>query len=105
MLDFLKPLFITLIGLALLIYGSVHAVIHNPGLAGLAALWASLPAVSASLVFAVGLLAATGGLILLVGGFRGLHHRYRQINHAFGSGRRHPGYHDEGEWGGAYHYR
>ena len=104
MLQFLKPLFVTLVGLALTIYGAVHAVAHNPGLSGFAALWASIPALSATLVFAIGLLALTGGLILLVGGFRGLAQRYRQIRRAFGPARRPAGYGNDDEWTGAYPY-
>ena len=97
MLHFMKPLFVSLIGLALLIYGTIHAFLHNPGLGGFAALWASLPAVSSILVFGLGILAALGGLILLVGGFRGLYRRYLQIRHAFGPRQRHMGYADDGD--------
>ena len=90
MIQFLRPLLSTLVGLALLGYGLLHVVTHYPGATVFTALWASLPA----LVFMLGVTALIAGLVLLVLGIKGIRQRYREIDRAYSGRRRYSSYGD-----------
>ena len=70
-----------LLGLALAIYGIVHICLHYPGSAPFAALAGNLLALSAVLLFALGLLAIVAGVGVAVTSSRRLSRQWRQLKH------------------------
>ena len=69
------------LGLALAIYGIVHICLHYPGSAPFSALASNLPALSAVLLFVLGLLAITAGVAVTVASSRRLSRQWRQLKY------------------------
>lgn len=89
------------IGVAMAIYGIVHAVTQFPGPAAFTSLADTMPAVIAVLLFLLGLLAFVAGVVVVVLGVRNLRRRWHRFNQiARHAGQQSP-YDDDG-WGPAY---
>ena len=108
MLHLLQPIASVLIGVAMAAYGLIHAVTRFPESTAFASLLANLPAVTAVVVFLVGVVAVFVGVYLVVTGTRRFRVRWLHFNqfaqHTFdrpGSTPA-PGYDDEREWDHAY---
>lgn len=84
MLQFLQPLGAAAIGVALFVYGLIHSLLHRPPGAAFQAAAHALPAVSAVMLFVLGLAAIAAGLVLLIIGARGIRRRTREIRQVFG---------------------
>ena len=80
MLHLIQPILSLLIGLAMTLYGIVHAVTRFPGPDAFASLVANLPAVTSVLMFVLGLLAFVAGIVLLIVGIRNLRRRWHRFN-------------------------
>ena len=97
----IQPVTTLLIGIAMTIYGIVHAITQFPDPHAFSNLVAHLPALMSVLMFALGLIAFAAGIVLVVLGVRNMRRRWRR----FGQIARHvesqPGYDDDG-WGPAY---
>ena len=97
-----QPLTTLLIGIAMTIYGVVHAITKFPDPVAFSNLMANLPAFSSVLLFVLGLLAFAAGIVLFVVGVRNMRRRWRR----FGQIARHvesqPQYQDDEGWGQAY---
>ncbi len=100
MSQLLQPILSLLVGVALTIYGIVHAVTQFPDPSAFANLVANLPAFSSVLMFILGLIAFAVGIVLVVIGIRNMRRRWRR----FGQIARHveaQPQHDEDGWGPA----
>jgi hypothetical protein len=89
MMTFLQPAGTVFIGLAMLIYGSVQALLHRPSANSFQVAAQAMPDAVAVLVFAFGVAAIVVGVVLLVSGIRGVRGRTREISRTYGH-RNHP---------------
>ena len=88
MLRFIQPGVVTLIGVALVVYGCVHIANQFPQTEVFYAAWQSLPHVWTILIFLLGLVAVIVGIALAVTGVRGVSRRLTEISQVFGGHRR-----------------
>mgnify|MGYP006275913181 FL=1 len=75
-----QPTLSLLIGLAMAVYGLIHAATHLPAGDDLRTLWASMPAAGAFGLFLLGVIAVVCGVALLVAGGQTLRRRVRQVD-------------------------
>ena len=80
MLDLLKPLASLCIGLAMAGYGLVHAVVKFPGSDTFTTLAKNMPAMTAVLMFVLGLVACVAGVVLTLLGGRNMRRRWQRFN-------------------------
>ncbi len=100
MSQLLQAFLSVLIGVAMAIYGIVHAVTQFPSPVAFASLADNMPAVIAVLLFLLGLVAFIAGIVITILGARNLRRRWYRFNQIA----RHAGvqqYDDDG-WGPAY---
>lgn len=83
MFQFLYPIVNLLVGLALSVYGLIHAATHVPAGTQMQMFYAAIPSFGAVLVFLLGVVAVGGGLSLLATGVQGLKKRKRQISRIY----------------------
>lgn len=104
MTQLIQPITTLLIGIALTLYGIVHAIVQFPDPVAFTSLIANLPAVTAVLIFILGLVAFAAGIVLIVLGIRNTRRRWRrfgQIARHMGDSTRYD--HDNGDgWDPAY---
>lgn len=98
----IQPVTTLLIGIAMAVYGLVHAITQFPDPAAFSSLVANLPAFSAVLLFALGLLALIAGVVLTVIGVRNLRRRWRRFGQLVRHVESQPQYQDDDGWGPAY---
>lgn len=84
MTQFAQPLLSLIIGIALAIYGSLHATNHIPPAGAIHAFWAAMPGLTAVIIFLLGVVAVISGLWLITSGAQGLRRRQRQITRIYG---------------------
>ena len=84
MTRFFQPVLSVTLGLALSVYGVIHAARHLPGAHQLHAFWSALPSMAAVLVFLLGVAAVATGLVLLSTGVHGLKRRITQVKRIYG---------------------
>ena len=83
MTQFIYPIVNLLVGLALAIYGLIHAATHVPAADQLHMFYAAIPSLGAVLIFLLGVIAVGGGLSLLASGVQGIKKRKRQISRIY----------------------
>jgi fumarate reductase subunit D len=83
MTQFVYPIVNLLVGLALSVYGLIHAATHVPAGTQMQIFYSAIPSLGAVLVFLLGVLAVAGGMSLLASGVQGLKKRKRQINRIY----------------------
>ena len=83
MTQFIYPIVNLLVGLALSIYGLIHAATHVPAAGELHVFYSALPSLGSVLIFLLGVIAVGGGLSLLASGVQGLKKRKRQISRIY----------------------
>ena len=81
-----QPTLSLLIGLAMAVYGLIHAATHLPAGEHIRTLWASMPAAGAVGLFLLGLVAVITGVALIVTSGQALRRRVRQVDRALGAG-------------------
>ena len=81
---FFQPVLSVVLGLALSVYGVIHAAKHLPGLHQLHAFWTAMPSMAAVLVFLLGVIAVVTGMVLLSTGVQGLRRRVAQVSRLYG---------------------
>ncbi|MGB0766269.1 MAG: hypothetical protein ACPGYV_01010 [Phycisphaeraceae bacterium] len=84
MFQFLQPAGTVFIGLAMFIYGSVQALLHQPSASSFQVAAQAMPDAIAVIVFAFGIAAVVVGIVLLISGVKGVRRRAREINRAYG---------------------
>jgi len=94
MTQFAYPFLNLFVGLALSVYGLIHAATHVPASNQLHVFWSAMPSLAAVLIFLLGVVAICAGLSLLANGVQGLKKRKRQLSHIYGRTAREP-YDDE----------
>lgn len=81
-----QPTLSLLIGLAMAVYGLIHAATHLPAGEHIRTLWASMPAAGAVGLFLLGLVAVITGVAMIVTSEQALRRRVRQVDRALGAG-------------------
>ena len=102
MIQFAYPLINLIVGLALAVYGLIHAATHVPASTQLQMFYAAVPSLLAVLVFLLGVVAVCGGLSLLASGVQGLKKRKRVIGRIYGPAREPYADEDDDERGNYY---
>jgi hypothetical protein len=87
MIQFAYPLINLIVGLALAVYGLIHAATHVPATTQMQMFYAAVPSLLAVLIFLLGVVAVCGGLSLLASGVQGLKKRKRVIGRIYGPAR------------------
>lgn len=83
MTQFVYPIVNLLVGLALSVYGLIHAATHVPAGAQMQIFYSAIPSLGAVMVFLLGVLAVAGGMSLLASGVQGLKKRKRQLSRIY----------------------
>ncbi len=83
MIQFVYPIVNLLVGLALAVYGLIHAATHVPAADQLHMFYSALPSLGSVLIFLLGVIAVGGGLSLLASGVQGIKKRKRQISRIY----------------------
>jgi len=102
MTQFAYPILNLFVGLALAVYGLIHAATHVPAGTQLHMFYSAIPSLLAVLVFLLGVIAVCGGLSLLANGMQGLKKRKRQISRIYGRTAREPYEDDDDDERGYY---
>ena len=83
MTRFFQPILSVVLGVALSVYGVVHATKHLPGVHHLHVFWTAMPSMAAVLIFLLGVIAVVTGLVLLSTGAQGLRRRVAQVSRIY----------------------
>ena len=83
MIHFVYPIVNLLVGLALAVYGLIHAATHVPAADQLHMFYSAIPSLGAVLIFLLGVIAVGGGMSLLANGVHGLKKRKRQLSRIY----------------------
>jgi len=101
MFELFQPIASLFVGLAMVVYGLVHAIAKYPGQDTFTTLADGMSAVTAVLVFALGVMAFASGVILTVLGGRNLRRRWQRFNQLARHVTRGPD-HDDDRWEAGY---
>ena len=103
MIQFAYPILNLFVGIALAIYGLIHAATHVPASTQMQVFYAAMPSLLAVFIFLLGVIAVCGGLSLLANGVQGLKKRKRQISRIYGRQVREPYDDDDEDERGSYY--